>query len=36
MNKAVIAAAVALAVGVGMLAKSQAPEVARYLNVKKM
>jgi hypothetical protein len=35
MNKAVIAA-VALLTGVGVLAKSQAPELQRYLKVKKM
>ncbi len=31
-----IIAAVALLAGVGVLAKSQAPEIQRYLKVKKM
>jgi hypothetical protein len=31
-----VVAALALVAGLGVLAKSQAPEVARYLNVKKM
>lgn len=35
MNKSIIAA-VALMAGVGVLAKSQAPEIQRYLKVKKM
>ncbi len=35
MNKSVIAA-VALLASVGVLAKSQAPEIQRYLKVKKM
>jgi len=35
MTKSVIAA-VALLAGIGIVAKSQAPEVTRYLNVKKM
>lgn len=35
MNKTVIAA-VALVAGVGVVAKSQAPEIQRYLKVKKM
>jgi hypothetical protein len=35
VNKAIIAA-VALVAGIGVLAKTQAPEVRRYLNVKKM
>jgi hypothetical protein len=35
MNKAVIAA-VTLVAGIGVLAKSQAPEIQRYLKVKKM
>jgi hypothetical protein len=35
MNKAIVAA-VALLAGVGVVAKSQAPEVRRYLKVKKM
>jgi hypothetical protein len=35
MNKAVIAAATLVA-GAGMLVKSQAPEIQRYLKVKKM
>ena len=36
MNKLVIAAAIALAAGIGMVAKSQAPEVQRYLKIRKM
>ncbi len=35
MNKLIVAA-VALLASVGMLAKSQAPEIQRYLKVKKM
>ncbi len=35
MNKAALAA-VALLAGIGFLAKSQAPEMQRYLKVKKM
>jgi hypothetical protein len=35
MNKAAIAT-LALVAGVGVLAKSQAPELQRYLKVKKM
>jgi hypothetical protein len=35
MNKVIIAA-LALMAGVGVLARSQAPEIQRYLNVKKM
>jgi hypothetical protein len=35
MNRAVLAA-VALVVGIGAAAKSQAPEIQRYLKVKKM
>ncbi len=35
MIKSIIAA-VALVAGVGVLAKSQAPEIQRYLKVKKM
>jgi hypothetical protein len=35
MNRAVMAA-LALVVGVGVAAKSQAPEIQRYLKVKKM
>jgi hypothetical protein len=35
MNKSIIAA-VALLAGVGVVAKSQAPEIQRYLRVKKM
>ncbi len=31
-----VIAAVALVAGVGVLAKSQAPEIQRYLKVKKM
>jgi hypothetical protein len=35
MSKALLAA-IALAAGIGALAKSQAPEVQRYLKVRKM
>ena len=35
MNKIVIAA-LALAVGLGLVAKSQAPELQRYLKIRKM
>jgi uncharacterized protein DUF6893 len=35
MNKAAVAA-LALVAGIGVLAKSQAPEIQRYLKVKKM
>jgi hypothetical protein len=35
MSKSIIAAA-ALVAGIGVLAKSQAPEIQRYLKVKKM
>jgi hypothetical protein len=35
MNKAIVAAVTLLA-GIGVVAKSQAPELKRYLKVKKM
>jgi hypothetical protein len=35
MSKALLAA-IALAAGIGVVAKSQAPEVQRYLKVRKM
>jgi hypothetical protein len=36
MNKFVVVGAVAVAVGIGLAAKSQAPELARYLKIERM